>query len=149
VSRAGRGGHPDRCNRAESFGLIVYIVPIGFRGSDMVREIAKGGGENLRLNLPELAPSGKAGRDLQTYLDGWSIVDVDEHGRRIDPSIAARLYESLEGRRMVHASRGFLDPPRAAHCPRCGGVGYLHALPIPPAPPAALPLALVRAIGPP
>jgi hypothetical protein len=102
------------------------IVDVQGGWTDMHREVIKGHGKNLRVAF-RTGP----GADVIRYLDGWSIVDVDDSGEKIDPEVAARIYEALEGRRIAQASRGFLVEPARASCFDCGTVGGLQAWPVP------------------
>lgn len=55
------------------------------------------------------------------YLEGWSVATADKHGRHMSAATEAALYESLERRRLVQASAGFLARgARAATCGECG-----------------------------
>lgn len=60
-----------------------------------------------------------SGRALLGYIEGWSLVDVDASGIPIDPRVAAALFATLEGRRLVQTSRGLLEPRRRG-CMECG-----------------------------
>jgi hypothetical protein len=72
-------------------------------------------------------PFGGAGR-LFSYLDGWNIRSVGEHGTTIDPIVAARLYEALEARRITQSTRGFYDDDPEVFCGRCGASGCFFVL---------------------
>jgi hypothetical protein len=106
------------------------IVSVRGARADVHRELTKG---TMQL---EAEPGGGS---MVRYIEGWSIRDVDDNGRRVSPEVAAALYAALDGRRLVQTSRGLLEP-RAAGCRLC------HALraacvtvtrPPPTAPPTA------------
>lgn len=56
--------------------------------------------------------------DVAQYIEGWSIVDTI-NGSRIGPEVAARLYEALDGARLVQTSTRFLAR-LVDLCPSCG-----------------------------
>lgn len=62
------------------------------------------------------------------YADGWSIMEtfVDREGRKqkIEPALAAALYEALESKRMAQSSRRFYAADTIAKgCRECGDPG--------------------------
>lgn len=93
--------------------VVLDIKQIRQRPEEIRRELLKGRGHALRF--------GRAGEDVIAYADGWTIVDV-AGGDRISPAAAARIYESLERRRMVQASKELLAPPLHV-CPACSAEG--------------------------
>jgi hypothetical protein len=101
--------------------LIVDIREVVTRPHELVRELVKGGGNNLRI-------VGTGGDVVYRYCEGWTIVDIDQTGKRDAPAritsdVGARLYEALDGgRRLTQAARGFLDPHVSA-CPFCSAEG--------------------------
>lgn len=88
--------------------LIVDIRPWKMRGEDRANELIKGA---RALHLETTVQ----------YIEGWQIVDQVD-GKRVPPEVSARLYESLEGHRLVQTSKGLLEP--VLHmCPFCEGDG--------------------------
>lgn len=89
----------------------VLIVDVA-KGSPagIVREAAKG---RIELELDD-------GSRMIRYLAGWAIVDAyKDSGGMIRAEVLARLYESLEARRITQTSTGLLDPLRVG-CGTCG-----------------------------
>jgi len=94
-------------------GSADVIVDVRRRTSDAIRaEAAKG-----RITLES-----SDGRAIQKYIEGWSIIDA-ANGGRVPARIIARLYEALEGRRLVAKSDHLFDP-RKRGCIDCGALGW-------------------------
>ena len=100
LTREGYAIRPDR-----------VIVSVRGARSDIHRELTKG---TIELDDPDTD-----GRRMVRYVEGWTIRDVDENGRRVSPEVAAALYAALDGKRLVQTSRELLDR-RAPGCALCG-----------------------------
>lgn len=102
-------------------------VIVSVRGMDSVHaaaaEVTKGtlsGLDATHVRALGVDPRAvESGRALLGYIEGWSLVDRDAAGDPIDPAVAAALYASLEGRRLVQSSKGFLAPLERG-CGTCG-----------------------------
>lgn len=90
--------------------VVVDVREVKERGGrDLRAELIKSGGKSIqwerasRLSLR----SSRKGEDVAKYVEGWCIVDKSQTGSAT-PTQLARVYEALDGRRLVQASRGFL-----------------------------------------
>lgn len=84
----------------------------------LLREMLKSGRKGA-IRLSGLTPKGAEGAGLVLdYAEGWTMADVRN---KVNPQVAARLYEALEGRRLAQGSRGFLSrAPIVCACGMCG-----------------------------
>lgn len=114
-----------RCALA-GVGIVTPDVIVDIRparrgnGSSIRAEVAKG---TITLEAPD-------GTTTTEYINKFSIVDLLEpdaegHRARVPAATIARLYEALDGRRMVATSPRLLNP-RHAGCQDCGSVGWMR-----------------------
>lgn len=130
LRKAGFAGVIDR-REAKRQGVPPSFARIDLRmirtpSGDFGRELFKR--ENA-IRMSELHVQREGGEIVQAYADGWTLTEVykPKHGGknvRIDPELAARVYEGLEARRLAQSSRRFssLEPDRKP-CPHCGTDG--------------------------
>lgn len=92
-----------------------------FKKEDAIR-LANFGERQTRFDYApkEDKPAGRAAFD---YASGWCLAEQEENGERIDARTFARVYESLEARRIIQASARFLDVQAdGGYCEACGCV---------------------------
>jgi hypothetical protein len=94
---------------------------------ELLKQGARGAIELARL-YNEDAPDADArgwtrGSNAFTYSSGWTMAEFLEDETRASRDARASLYEALEARRLVQASKGFYlhdEPPACSHCHEAG-----------------------------
>ena len=81
-------------------------------GHELSAEILKGGERRRALEYSRLYHGPSSAFE---YASGWTVADVLDQA----PDVVASIYEALEGRRLVQASRGFFERDAKCKCRAC------------------------------
>ena len=105
-------------------GIIAPTVIVDIRAAE------RSWGDSIRAEVTKgtITTTRHDGERVTEYINKFSIVDLlepDEEGHRgrVPASTIARLYEALDGKRMVATSPRLLNP-RHVGCQECGAVGW-------------------------
>lgn len=110
-----------RCSRIKGIKRERRPARCGLDRAAFVDVRAGNGGVGAEVTKGTIRVLGADGQAVARYIEGWSLLDVSATGERVPAVIIARVYEALDGRRLVSTSRRLLDRDREG-CSGCGAV---------------------------